>query len=181
MDAVDLAKRLHSARDTIIAIHDQHYRSTRRKMKPAELIDAARKWAERLLDLATVNPGHRKLRSSANFERNAGPQIYAEQIAAAESILELIAELKEPMAILLAFSKAFPAHFKGIKCALPYIRTVIGKNGIDAYYFYRRQEVTPAWEVRLPDNPLSPDFMQAYRAAEHSYANINQATLQAVA
>jgi hypothetical protein len=171
MNDIDLAKCLHSARDALIAIHDRDSAALHRKLHPAELIASAKQWAERLLDLATVNPGHRKLRSSSNFDRVAGPQIYAEQIAAAQSILDIIKALKEPMAILIAFRKAFPAQFSGIKCALPCIRTVIGKNGTDVYYFFRKQgkDIKPAWERRLPDDPTSAEFMQAYRQAEADF------------
>lgn len=170
MNDIELAKCLHSARDAVLAIHDRDS-AARRKLYPDELIASAKHWAERLLDLATVNPGHRKLRSSSNFERTAGPQIYAEQISAAQSILDIIAELKRPMAILLAFKRAFPAQFADIKCVLPFIRTVIGKNGTDVYFFYRRQgkDIKPAWERRLPDDPTSEDFMTAYRAAEAAF------------
>lgn len=174
MNDVELAKCLHAAKATVLALHDRDSRALRRKLHPDELVGSARHWAERLLDVATILPGPSKLRSSADFNRKAGPAIYAEEISAAQSILDIIAELKEPMAILIAFRKAFPAEFTGIKCALPFIRTVVGKNGTDVYYFYRRQEVKPAWERALPSDPTTPEFMAAYRAAEAAYANFSK-------
>jgi hypothetical protein len=170
LNNIELAKCLHAARGAVVAVHDRDAKALRRKLLPDELVASAKLWAERLLDLATVNPGQRKLRSSSDFSvGRAGPQIYAEQIAAAQSILDIIAELNGPMAIVKAFKDAFPAQFAGVRMLLPYIRTVIGQNGIDTYYFYRRQEVRPAWERRLPDDPTSPAFMLEYRKAERDF------------
>jgi hypothetical protein len=169
MNDIDLAKCLHSARKTLLAIHKRDSEALRRKPRPDELVASAKLWAERLLDVATINPGPAKLRSSSDFSGKAGgPAIYAEEIAAAESILAIIAELKHPMAILMAFQKAFP-EFEGVKCVLPYIRTVIGKNGRDLYFLYRRQSVKPAWERMLPSDPTSAEFMDAYKQAERDF------------
>lgn len=181
MNDVELARCLHSARDTMLAIHDRDAKALRRKLLPDELVASAKSWAERLLDLATVNPGHRKLKTSSDFSAGkAGPQIYAEQIAAAQSILDVIAALNGPMAIVKAFKDAFPAQFAGVKMLLPYIRVVTGKNGIDVYYLYRRQTVTPAWERMLPSDPTSAEFMTAYREAEAAFeartARVGQAS-----
>jgi hypothetical protein len=171
MNDVDLAKCLHAARKTMIAIHERDSEALRRKPRPDELIASVKLWAEKLLDVATINPGPGKLRSSSDFNRKGRPAIYAEEISAAESILTIIAELKSPMAIMVAFRKAFPTEFEKVKCALPCIRTLIGKNGIDVYYFYRRQgkDIKPAWERPLPSDPTSAEFMQAYKQAERDF------------
>jgi hypothetical protein len=178
MNDVDLAKYLHAARDTVLALHKRDSEALRRKLYPDELIASCKQWAERLLDVATINPGPSKLRSSSDFNRKSGPAIYAEEISAAQSILDIIAELKQPMAILLAFKRAFPTQFASIKCVLPFIRTVVGKNGVDVYFFYRRQgkNIKPAWERRLPDDPTSEDFMTAYRAAEAAFERFMKPT-----
>lgn len=171
MNDVELAKCLHAAREAVLAIHDRDSEALRRKLRPDELIASCKQWADRLLDVATINPGPGKLRSSSDFNRKGRPAIYAEEISAAQSILDIIAALREPMAILIAFRKAFPAQFAGIKCALPCVRTVIGKNGVDVYYFFRKQgkDIKPAWERRLPDDPTSAEFMAAYKQAEADF------------
>jgi hypothetical protein len=137
MSEIELAKCLHAARDAVLAVNERDSKALRRKLLPDELVASAKSWAERLLDLATVNPGHRKLRTSSDFSAGgAGPQmIYAEQIAAAQSIVDVIAALNGPMAIVKAFKDAFPAQFAGVRMLLPYIRTVTGQNGIDTIIF----------------------------------------------
>jgi hypothetical protein len=173
MNDNELTLHLFAAKDALLAAEAK---CLRRKPHPTELVEAAKTWATKLLDAVQIYPGPAKrpaglgtmLQRAALTNGKAGPQHYAPQITAAESILTIIEHLKEPMVILLAFQKAFP-EFAGVKCVLPYIRTVVGKNGRDLYFLYRRQSVKPAWERMLPSDPTSAEFMEAYRQAEADF------------
>jgi hypothetical protein len=185
MNDLELTRHLFAAKDALLCVHRVEQKRLRRKPHPAELVDAAKAWAQKLLEAVTIYPGPQKhIASFGRMLQRASivpgdhngsnrSQRYAPEITAAESLLEIIDHIQDPMRIVMAFKEAFPIQFADVRFLLPFVRVVSRPTG--DYLFYRRQDCKPAFEVRLPDDPLSADFMDAYRAAESAYANLNTA------
>jgi hypothetical protein len=172
MKKKDLSERLRIAKQAMLAVNDHEARALRRKLFPAELVKVAKRDAEKLLDAIEVFQLPKARRSPVAECVAGGPQFYADQIKAAEAILEIIAELRDPIRIIMTFRDAFPKEFADIRCLPSYTRCVIGVNRVDKYYFYRRGVM----ETRLPDDPCDPAFMHAYHKAERAYqaSNLHQ-------
>jgi len=163
----DLDERLRIARLTILAIHDREEKALRRRPFPAELVAAAKRDSEKLLDVIEVFQLPKARRSAVAGCGAGGPQFYATQIKAAEAILEIIAEIGDPIAIVMAFREEYPDEFAGVRYLPQYVRVVEGKN--KHYFMYRRRD----FETRLPDSPIGPEFMRAYQKAERAYEGRN--------
>jgi hypothetical protein len=156
-----LREKLRITRSAVLAIHEHEAKARRRRPFPAELVAAAKSWATKLLDAIEVYPGPAGLpRRWAIAEGTAGPQIYFPEIAAAQSIIEIIAQINDPIGVVMAYRKRYPVEFAGIRYLPQFVRAVEAKCG-KVYYFYRR----PGFEARLPDSPIGPEFMAAYNAA----------------
>ncbi|MGO9684297.1 MAG: hypothetical protein ACLPTZ_17255 [Beijerinckiaceae bacterium] len=157
----ELAEKLRVTKSAILAIHGHEAKALRRRPYPKELVAAAKAWARKLLDAVEVYPGPSGLpRRWAIAEGTAGPQIYFPEIAVAQSIIEIIAEINDPIGVVMAFRERYPVEFAGIRYLPQFVRAVEAKCG-KFYYFYRR----PGFEARLPDSPIGPEFMAAYNAA----------------
>jgi hypothetical protein len=159
---MDLDEKLRMTRSAVLAIHEHKAKELRRRPFPKELVDAAKSWATKLLDAIEVYPGPPAglPRRWAIAEGTAGPQIYFPEIAVAQSIIEIVAEINDPIGVVMAYRKRYPVEFAGIRYLPQFVRAVEAKRG-KVYYFYRR----PGFEARLPDSPIGPEFMAAYNAA----------------
>lgn len=166
-----------AAKDALLALHASEQKRLRRKPHAAELVDAAKAWAQRLIDATSVYPGPKRnvasfssmMQRASIFAGDKRKQYFAPEVTAAELLLAIIDHIREPMMIVVAFKNAFPVEFAGVRYLPTFVRVVQRSNG--DYSFYRRQETVPPWEVRLPDDPTSDEFMVAYRKAERAYAN----------
>jgi len=192
-DLDELCERLHLAKAKFLEIHKRESKALRRKLFPAELVKVAKDWATDLLDAVEKSPGQPKLRKYRSAEgtafgvghfiegeaghdaapircslgraTTAGQVYYHAEIAAAEAVLDVITEIGDPIAIVMAFRKRYPVEFDDVRYLPQHVRVIEGKNNKKLYFIYRR----PGFDTRLPASPIGPEFMRAYHKAERAY------------